>query len=151
MKLYVEDDLRCASARLRKYAFLLGAGLALCMGAYVWALVVRRETAGYLILLAGFIYALPLGMLRLYPALKYRDFVRELLRGLRREVCGSIDCIDPAVQVQDGVRVHTVQLRLEDGDTRLFYLNADKLDVFPRPGEKICLISYGRHVAGVEG
>ena len=148
--MYQEADLRRAEAGLRKYAILMGVGLALCLGAYVWALVARRETAGYLILLAGLFYALPLGMLKLYPALKYRNFVRELLRGLRREAVGRIDFIDPAIQIQDGVRVHLVQLRLEDGDTRLFYLNADKTAEFPQTGALVRLKSFGRHIAGVD-
>ena len=150
MNLYHETDLSEAEGMLRKYALLLGAGLVLCIGAYVWALSERHETAGFMILLAGLFYGLPLGMLKLYPALKYRNFVRELLRGLRRETCGRIDLIDPAVQMQDGVRVHVLQLRLEDGDTRLFYMNVDKMADFPQPGEQVRLKSFGRHVAGVE-
>ena len=36
-----------------------------------------------------------------------------------------------AFQLQDGVRVHALQVRLPDGDSRIFYLNASKAEFLP--------------------
>ena len=53
------------------------------------------------------------------------------------------------MELQDGARVREMQVRLSDGDSRIFYVNADHADQVPEPGVQIELESYGRHVTGV--
>ena len=52
--------------------------------------------------------------------------------------------------MQDGARVRKLQVRLNtDGDSRIFYVNADCVARIPEPGARIELESCGRHVTGV--
>lgn len=150
MNLYCEEDLRKAQAEVRRYGLYLGAGLALFLAMYVVAILKFSEIVMLMILLAGLVFALPLGMLKLWPAMRYRNFVRDLLRGLRRESAGLVDFIEEQEQMQDGARVYGLQLRLEGGDTRIFYLNVSKAANFPEPGAKIKIGSFGRHICCFE-
>lgn len=144
--MYTNEDMRSANALVRRRAVMLAAVLLCALAAYVPAVLARSQIAMLAILIAAFWLAAPMIALGLKPALDYRTFLREMQSGLRRECTCTLDRIDNSVTVQDGVRVHTLQVRLDDGDTRIFYLNIHKTDGFPAAGTSIVLTAYGRHV-----
>ena len=127
--MYTKEDMRAADAAVRRYVLLLALPLALLLAAYVAAGLLGKQGLMLAILLAAFWFA-----------------SIEACLGLRRECICTTDHLDEKIQVQDGVRVLALQVRIDDGDTRIFYLNASKTAMFPPDGRKICITSFGRHV-----
>ena len=151
MKIYREADLRTARMRARRWERLLGGALALLLALYVFAALRGAQGAMLALLLAAYLIALFVGDNWLLPARRYARFLREMERGLRR----SVDCVPEslaeAVQLQDGVRVRSMQVRLcGDGDSRIFYLDAAKAELAPPMGARVRLVSYGRHAVAWE-
>ena len=147
--LYTDGDRQRAERLARRWALILsGAELAL-LAAYVAGIALGRRWAMLAALLLGFIVAVFLGDLCLLPALRYRRFLRELDEGLRRRAICTVDGLKDEIETRDGARVRKLQVRLSDGDSRIFYVNADCAARIPEPGARIELESCGRHVTGV--
>ena len=144
--MYTKEDMRAADAAVRRYVLLLALPLALLLAAYVAAGLLGNQGLMLAILLAAFWFASIEACLWLRPAVQYRNFLREMEKGLRRECICTTDHLNEKIQLQDGVRVHALQVCIDDGDTRIFYLNASKTAMFPPDGRKICITSFGRHV-----
>ena len=147
--LYTESDRTRAERLARRWTLILGGAELVLLAAYVAGIALGRRWMMLAALLLGFIAALFLGDLCLLPALRYRKFLRELETGLRRSAICTVDFLKPEAEMQDGARVREMQVRLSDGDSRIFYVNADHADQVPEPGAQIELESYGRHVTGV--
>ena len=147
--LYTEGDRTRAEQLARRWTLLLGGAELVLLAAYVAGIALGRRWMMLAALLLGFIAALFLGDLCLLPALRYRKFLRELETGLRRSAVCTVDSLKPEAEMQDGARVREMQVRLSDGDSRIFYVNVDHADQVPEPGAQIELESYGRHVTGV--
>ena len=147
--LYTEDDRTRAKQLARRWTLLLGGAELVLLAAYVAGIALGRRWMMLAALLLGFIAALFLGDLCLLPALRYRKFLREMETGLRRSTICTMDILKPEAELQDGARVREMQVRLSDGDSRIFYVNVDHADQVPEPGAQIELESYGRHVTGV--
>ena len=147
--LYTESDRTRAERLARRWTLILGGAELVLLAAYVAGIALGRRWMMLAALLLGFIAALFLGDLCLLPALRYRKFLRELETGLRRSAICTVDFLKEEAEMQDGVRVREMQVRLGDGDSRIFYVNADHADQVPEPGAQIELESYGRHVTGV--
>ena len=149
MEFYTAEDMRAARLTLRRCGWIAGGGLALLLALYVWAaLRGAREAmlALMLLALAGSIFA---GDLWILPARRYVRFLHTLESGLRRRTRCRVEAVGDAVELQDGVRVRTLEVRLcPDGDTRIFYLNASKAAQYPAIGAQIELTSCGRHAVG---
>ena len=144
--MYTQDDLRRAQSLVVRYALILGAVLAVLLAAYIAAVLMDSQGAMLLILLSAFWFAALEIALWLRPMVQYRGFLREMMCGLRRECPCTLDDLEERIQLQDGVRVHALQVRLEDGDTRIFYVNASKRQLLPPMQTRLILISYGRHL-----
>ena len=142
--MYNQEDMRRANALVSRYALMLGLGLAILLAAYVLAIRLGSQSLMLAIALSAFWFVTLESCVFLRPAVQYRNFLRDMNAGLRRESFCLVDGIDGKIILQDGVRVRTLHALLDDGDSRIFYLNISK--DFPRPGSKIHLISYGRHV-----
>ena len=147
--LYTEGDRMRAERLARRWTLLLGGAELVLLAAYVAGIALGRRWMMLAALLLGFIAALFLGDLCLLPALRYRKFLREMETGLRRSTICTMDILKPEAELQDGARVREMQVRLSDGDSRIFYVNVDHADQVPEPGAQIELESYGRHVTGV--
>ena len=147
--LYTGDDRTRAERLARRWTLILGGAEFVLLAAYVAGIALGRRWMMLAALLLGFIAALFLGDLCLLPALRYRRFLRELETGLRRSVMCTVDFLKPEAELQDGARVREMQVRLDDGDSRIFYVNVDHAGQIPGPGAQIELESYGRHVTGV--
>ena len=147
--LYTEGDRTRAERLARRWTLILGGAELVLLAAYVAGIALGRRWMMLAALLLGFIAALFLGDLCLLPALRYRKFLRELETGLRRSAICTVDFLKEEAEMQDGVRVREMQVRLSDGDSRIFYVNVDHADQVPEPGAQIELESYGRHVTGV--
>lgn len=86
----------------------------------------------------------------LWPCLRYRGFLRDMQKGLSREMVGSVVSVAENPEPQDGARVLPVHLLLtEEQDERIVYLNASKRDRLPPPGTEVRLRLYGRHIREV--
>lgn len=144
--MYTREDVRCAEALVRRYGLMLALGLGLLLAAYAAAVFAGSQALMLVIAALAFWFAALEIVLWLRPAVQYRAFLREMEKGLRRECIGRIEEYSEDVRREDGVRVRTVQMRLEDGDTRLFYLNISKASDFPAAGRKVEIICFGRHV-----
>lgn len=146
MPMYTERDLQDASRRVKKCAVLMAAVLAVLLAAYVLALVKRLYGVSIAVALLMLIWTLFLGDLQLMPLKRYERFLRELDSGLRRQAECEILALEEEDQVQDGARVRALHVRLCDGGSRIFYLNASKVDFLPETGGHCILVSCGRHV-----
>ena len=147
--LYTEGDRTRAERLARRWTLILGGAELVLLAAYVAGIALGRRWMMLAALLLAFAVALFLGDLCLLPALRYRKFLRDLYRGLRRSAICTVDSLKPEAELQDGARVREMQVRLSDGDSRIFYVNVDHADQVPEPGAQIELESYGRHVTGV--
>ena len=147
--LYTQEDRQRAEHLARKWTLILGSAELVMLAAYVAGILLGWRWAMLAALLLAFVVALFLGDLCLLPALRYRKFLRELDRGLRRSVTCTVASLKEEAGIQDGARVRELQVRLDDGDSRIFYVNADHADRIPELGAQIELESYGRHVTGV--
>ena len=147
--LYTEGDRTRAERLARRWTLILGGAELVLLAAYVAGIALGRRWMMLAALLLAFAVALFLGDLCLLPALRYRKFLRELETGLRRSAICTVDSLKPEAELQDGARVREMQVRLSDGDSRIFYVNVDHADQVPEPGAQIELESYGRHVTGV--
>lgn len=148
---YTEADFSAAQRRYRRRCICMAALLAPFAALYVWAVIAGRQGLMLLALLAAFFLAVFLGDLWLMPARRGCVFLREMRSGLRRSAECKIEWVETLVQVQDGIRVHAMVVRLlAGGDTRVYYVNAAQLNRLPGMGVKIRLHSYGRHAVGCE-
>ena len=147
--LYTDGERKRAERLARKWALILGGVELMLLTAYVAGILLDLRWAMLAALLLGFVVALFLVDLCLWPALRYRRFLRELDEGLRRRAICTVDGLRDAVEMRDGARVRELQVRLSDGDSRIFYVNADCAAWIPEPGARIELESCGRHVTGV--
>ena len=147
--LYTQEDRQRAEQLARRWALILGGVELVLLAAYVAGIALGRRWMMLAALLLGFSVALFLGDLCLLPALRYRRFLRELDSGLRRTLICTVDFLKEEAVMQDGARVRELQVRLDDGDSRIFYVNADHAGEIPESGAQIALESCGRHVTGV--
>ena len=148
--LYNDGDRQRVERLARKWTLILGSAELVLLAAYVAGILLGWRWAMLAALLLAFVAALFLGDLCLLPALRYRKFLRDLDRGLRRSAICTVDSLKEEAVMQDGARVRELQVRLSaDGDSRIFYVNADHADQIPEPGAEIELESCGRHVTGV--
>jgi len=149
--MYGPEDTRNAEKRLRKCtAVLLCVPLAL-LAVYAFAAVEGRQAMMLAVLLAAFLWLLLAGDLVWLPAKRYARFLREMNKGLRRSALCIPERIEAEAQMQDGVSVHALHVRLKDcGDSRIYYVNRSKLSFMPAMGEKLIITSYGRHVVDWE-
>lgn len=148
--MYSCEDLKQAK---RVFGYRLGVLLALLTpltAVYICEIVKGRETMMLAVLLAGFACVVFAGDIWLLSAWRYMRFLREMDRGLRRSVVCVIEHIESKPQMQDGVRVYALQVRLQDGESRIFYLNISKMKQFADAGVRVKLTSYGRHVVDFE-
>lgn len=148
--MYTQADMRRANALVRRRSLILGIGLFLLLAAYIAAILAGSQGLMLAIALAAFWFASLEICIWLRPAAKYRAFLREAEKGLRRECVCTVESLDTKIQLQDGVRVYAIQVRLADGDTRIFYLNASKTENFPAVGKTLRLTGYGRHIMAWE-
>lgn len=151
MKIYREADLQAARTRARHWEWVLGGLLAPLLALYGYAVWQGAQGAMLALLLAAYVLILFVGDNYLLPARRYARFLREMERGLRREAECVPESLEEAVQLQDGVRVRSMQVRLcADGDSRVFYLDAAKAEMAPPMGARVRLVSYGRHAVAWE-
>lgn len=147
--LYTQENRRRAERLARKWALILGGAELVLLAAYIAGIALGWRWAMLAALLLAFVAALFLGDLCLLPALRYRRFLQELDSGLRRRTVCTVESLKEEAGMQDGARVRELKVRLDDGDSRIFYVNADHADQIPEPGAEIELESCGRHVTGV--
>ena len=147
--LYTQENRRRAERLARKWALILGGAELVLLAAYIAGIALGWRWAMLAALLLAFVAALFLGDLCLLPALRYRRFLQELDSGLRRRTVCTVESLKEEAGMQDGARVRELKVRLDDGDSRIFYVNADHSDQIPEPGAEIELESSGRHVTGV--
>jgi len=144
--MYTDADLARAEGRVKRYMLQMLAALAPVWAIYVLALVKRSYGLSVVMALLMIIILLPGIDLKLWPALRYRRFLKEMQAGLRRRTECVILRLDEEIQMQDGAHVRSLHVRLPDGDDRIFYLNAAKAEFLPQPGTNCTLVSYGRHI-----
>ena len=175
--MYSEQDMNEINVRIRRDWLTLVPVLAAILAVYIYALAARVQ---WLAMAAGpllFVAACYGFLARLWPNLRYRRFLRDMESGLSREIRGTIVGISDAAQLQDGVMVLPVRLRVAAGadgdrpavgesaqaqrlrlegagedtrDERILYLNVSKRQHMPAPGTKAVLHCFGRHIKSVE-
>ena len=149
--MYNPNDMQEARRSLNRCRGLLALVLMPLLAAYVLGAAKGWQGIMLAALLAGFVCALLIGDLKLLPALRYVRFLKEMENGLRRSVDCTLESLDAEEQMQDGVRVYALHVRLlADGDSRIFYVNVSKSGCLPAMGKRVRLTGYGRHVVGCE-
>lgn len=149
--MYDRKDLRGAEKRLRAHTFWMLSLPLLMLMAYVAAIFAGKPIWMLVSMLLAFVWLMLTADLCWLPAVRYRNFLREMNRGQRHSLRCILDEMQKETQLQDGVRVRALQVRLpESGDCRIFYINIDKLDRLPAMGACVELTSYGRHIVNCE-
>ena len=144
---YTEKDDICAAARLRRSIIGMCAVLLPMIALYVLAILKGARMGMLAALLAAFAWILFWGDMRLIPALRYGAFLKDMRMGLRRSTECILVRLEEKEQMQDGVRVRALHVRICDGeDSRIFYLNASHGEHCPAMGMQVRIFSYGRHI-----
>lgn len=145
--MYSEKDLAQINGKLKKNIIVLSVVTLILLAGFVAALVFALE---WLVMILGpaLFVAVAFGLTAyILPNARYRRFLRDAREGLSREMRGSVVEIAAEEEEQDGVRVLTVRIHLQDeDDERFVYLNASKKDRFAAVGDSICMQCYGRHI-----
>lgn len=144
--MYTPDDLRHACRQQRRQIALLLALLLPLLAAYVLALIHGSRSLMLILAILAFAWCLFAGDLLVLPARRYVRFLKEMGEGLRRKCICTPDCLSEKTELQDGVRVHALQVKLADGDSRIYYINASKIEFLPEMGKTVLLTSWGRHI-----
>ena len=149
--MYNQMDMQEARRSLNRCRGLLALILGLLLAVYVLGIVWERQGLMLAALLAGFVFSVFFCDLKLLPALRYVRFLKEMEKGLRRDMVCFLDKLVEQTQMQDGVRVHALHVRLaEGGDRRILYVNAAKVNMLPPMDAKVRITGYGRHVVDCE-
>jgi len=149
--MYNQMDMQEARRSLNRCSGLLALILTPLLAVYVLGIVKGWQGLMLAAALAGFSCTIFICDLKLMPALRYVRFLREMEKGLRRNMDCYLESIDSEEQMQDGVRVYALHVRLaEDGDSRILYVNTSKLEHLPKMGRKVRITGYGRHVVNCE-
>lgn len=149
MNLYSGKDMQDARRGVQKYACLTAMVLLPMLAVYVFVLVKGVYALTLVMALMMLIWLLLAGDLLLKPRLHYARFLKEMNGGLRRQAICIPEDLSDDIQLQDGVRVRSLQVRLCDGgESRIFYVNASKTEFLPQMNVPIALVSWGRHITG---
>ena len=147
--MYNSNDMQEARRSLNRCSGLLALMLAPLLALYVLGIIKGLEGLMLSALLIGFICTVLIVDLKLLPVLRYLRFLKEMEKGLRRKLECKLESLDVQMQMQDGVRVHALHVSA-DGGSRIFYVNASKMELLPKMGARVVLTSYGRHVLNCE-
>lgn len=140
-----------ARRSLNRCCGLLVSMLVPLLAVYVLGIVKGWQGVMLAALLTGFACAVLICDLKLLPALRHKRFLEEMEKGLRRSVDCTLERLNTQAQIQDGIRVYALHVRLKaDGDSRIFYVNASKTDCIPVMGTVVRITGYGRHVVNCE-
>lgn len=149
--MYSQIDMQEARRSLNRCCGLLALIVVPPLAVYVLGVLKGWQALMLAALLAGFACTVFICDLKLLPVLRYVRFLREMEQGLRRTADCVLDHLDDEVQLQDGVRVHALHVRLkEDGDSRIFYVNVSKAALLTWTGAAVRITAYGRHVVDFE-
>lgn len=149
--MYNQMDMQEARRSLNRCCGLLALILAPLLAAYVLGIVKGWQSLMLAALLLGFACTVFICDLRLLPAMRYVRFLKEMGKGLRRDMICIPESLETQIQMQDGVHVHALHVRLEaDGDSRILYVNAVKVDMLPPMDTRVHITGYGRHVVNCE-
>lgn len=86
-------------------------------------------------------------LMYLWPCIRYWVFLKDMGKGLSREVTGRVVEVSGEEELQDGVRVYPVRILLDvEEDERIVYLNVSKSAGFPASGARVRLNCFGRHI-----
>lgn len=149
--MYSPKDMQEARRSLNRCCGLLVLILAPLIAVYVLGVVQGSQGMMLAAMLAGFGCTVFICDLKLLPVLRYVRFLNEMEKGLRRDVICILESMDMQTQMQDGVRVHALHVRLaENGDSRILYVNSGKVNMLPMMDTKVRITGYGRHVVHCE-
>lgn len=149
--MYNQMDMQEARRSLNRCCGLLALLLLMLLPVYVLGILKGWQGLMLAVLLVGFACTVFICDLKLLPARHYVCFLREMERGLRRNVECSLEHLDTQTQMQDGVCVRALHVRLKtDGDSRVYYVNISKAALLPSMGMQVRITGYGRHVVNCE-
>ncbi len=163
--LHGDMDMRKNNERIRRVLWAFGA-LTLAAGALIGASLVWRdathmhnpnETASQLVTIAvtlvwGALILFFWGM-KLTPLLCYRRYLKEIQRGLSREVSGVVVRFDETTTFRDGLRFYALVVNIGDlanpEDERLLYWDARLTRPLWSAGDSVRLLAHGNDIIGL--
>ena len=148
--MYTQQDQIQNKNRIIKYSVITAIVFIGMMVVYIMGIRNRWESVVMTDGCAMFAWVCFMWLMFIWPCIKYAFFLKDLKQGIGRELTGSIVEISGDEEMQDGVRVLPVRIFLEsEQDERIVYLNATKTEGFPKPGAKVRLGCFGRHIKQV--
>ncbi len=148
--MYTQQDQIQNKNRIIKYCVITGVVLAAMIALYVMGIKNRWEMVVMVDGCVMFAWTCFMWLMFIWPCLRYSFFLKDLRQGIGRELTGSIVEVSADEELQDGVRVLPVRIFLDsDQDERIVYLNSTKTEGFPKPGTKVTLGCFGRHIKQV--
>ena len=151
--MYTDRDMAEAEGRVRRVLIAWVPIIALLLIALVAALLLRVKALAY-VSGAGLFIAVAFGFgYFLLPRLRYRQFLRDMNAGLKREMRGVIVSVAPEAEAEphDGAWVLPVHILLdEEQDERIIYLNRSKRALLPPEGTHVRVGLFGRHIREAE-
>ena len=143
--MYSDKDFTDIRNRIRANRLIWIPATLIMLALWILALILRIPWLNYLGAAATVIVGVFGFTFHQLPCLRYQKFLMDVQNGLSREMTGQILSISDDTQLQDGVRVRSVHIELEDGE-RIIYLNDSKKDGFPPVGAMVHVTLCGRHI-----
>ena len=148
--MYTQQDQIQNKKRIIKYSVITGVVFVGMLVLYIMGIKNRWESVVMTDGCAMFAWVCFMWMMFIWPCVKYSFFMKDLRQGIGRELVGSIVEVSGNEDYQDGVRVLPVRIFLDsEQDERIVYLNVSKAEGFPKPGTKVKLGCFGRHIKQV--
>lgn len=163
--LHGEGDKRQNDLRIRKVLALLGVGMAVAAAGIVASLIWRDPTHMHnaneqasqyiaigITLLWGAI-TIFLWSMKLTPLLCYRRYLKEIGRGLSREVEGRVVRFEKDATFREGLTFYAMLVNIgqtdDQEDERLLYWDARLDRPGVEPGDRVCIRAHGNDIIGL--
>jgi len=149
--MYSEADMARAKGSIRTDLCIALPILAAVIAGYVYGLKAAQRWLVFLLGALFFAIICFVWAMYFWPHVRYYCFLRDMKRGLSREIHGRLERISEETETQDGVLVRSVFVFLEEEqDERILYINVDKMQALPKIGKPLNVRCYGRHIREVE-
>lgn len=149
--MYTEKDYQNTAKQVKTRLIVWLVLVAVFLAGMIVCISLRQEYVAMAVAGIGFAVCYFLWSFKVSPWVKYNRFLREMKNGQRRKLDCEFLSMEMETCFHDGVEVREMLVTVgkEEQDQRLYYWDIDKPDPALKPGEKICVESFGNFVVSL--
>lgn len=152
--MYTETDYSGAKKALNRFILLYSFFAVIMLGLMTMAFIERIAWLAYVA--AGFLAVASLFLWGIFGArlVCWHRFLREMERGLEREIDGIVATIDEEEATKEGLEFRAFRLMTgESSDKaggRLLYVDSSRFPLSVKPGQKVSCMLYGNYIKSIK-